>query len=136
MKNIVRSGEVPGILAYHGKNPIGWCSVAPRDRFPVLSRSRVLKPVDEKEVWSISCFFIEKSYRRSGVSVQFLNFLKKYGKERGVRILEGYSVQPKKGEMPDVFAWTGLRSAFLQAGFKEVARRSETRPIMRYSIRR
>jgi len=38
--------------------------------------------------------------------------------------------------MPDVFAWTGFASAFKKAGFKEVIRRSETRPIMRYVVKK
>jgi hypothetical protein len=37
--------------------------------------------------------------------------------------------------MPDAFAWTGISAAFQSAGFKEVARRSETRPIMRFYLK-
>ncbi|MGE5326662.1 MAG: GNAT family N-acetyltransferase, partial [Deltaproteobacteria bacterium] len=59
-----------------------------------------------------------------------------YAKKRGARILEGYPVAPKTPRMPDVFAWTGLAGAFRKAGFKEVARRSPTRPIVRFSISR
>jgi hypothetical protein len=35
---------------------------------------------------------------------------------------------------PDPFVYMGLPSAFKAAGFKEVARRSATRPIMRFEI--
>ena len=55
LKAIVDSGEVPGILAYTGEQPIGWCSVAPRADFSTLDRSRILKPVDDEPVWSITC---------------------------------------------------------------------------------
>jgi hypothetical protein len=48
--------------------------------------------------------------------------------------VEAYPVEPKKDKMPDAFAWTGLASAFIKAGFTECARRSETRPIMRFYI--
>ncbi len=51
-------------------------------------------------------------------------------------MVEGYPVEPKRSPMPDVFAWTGLADAFLRAGFKEVLRRSPTRPIMRYPARK
>ena len=60
MKTIVESGEIPGLLAYSEKHPVAWCSVAPRQRFPALERSRVLKKLDDQPVWSISCFFIQK----------------------------------------------------------------------------
>ena len=58
MKAIVDSGRVPGVLAYHEGQPVGWCSVAPREEFPRLGRSRILKPVDDEPVWSVVCFFI------------------------------------------------------------------------------
>ncbi|HZX14011.1 MAG TPA: hypothetical protein VFF49_06395, partial [Thermodesulfobacteriota bacterium] len=37
MRNIVNSGEIPGLLAYSDGKPVGWCSVAPRERFPSLN---------------------------------------------------------------------------------------------------
>jgi hypothetical protein len=57
-----------------------------------------------------------------------------YAIRHGARIIEGYPVEPKKDEVPDPFVFTGLATAFIQAGFKEVLRRSETRPIMRYTV--
>ena len=136
MKAIVNSGEVPGILAYEGKKAVGWCSVAPRPTFPVLNRSRILKEIDDTPVWSVVCFFIDKGYRNKGLSVRLLQAAAEYIKQKGGAVLEGYPVEPRKGIMPAAFAWTGLASAFKKAGFLEVARRSETRPIMRFSVSR
>jgi len=134
MKAIVESGEVPGILAYAGGEPVGWCSVAPRETFGVLQRSRVLKPVDEQPVWSIVCFFIAKPYRRRGLMGQLIEAAVAHAAAHGAKMVEAYPVEPKKAEVPDVFAYTGLASTFLKAAFVEVARRSETRPIMRRSV--
>jgi GNAT superfamily N-acetyltransferase len=143
MKRLVSAGQSPGILAYARTTaskgaarwqPVGWCSVAPRTDFPVLSRSRVLKPIDEREVWSVACLFVAKPFRRRGVTVGLLRAAADYVAGRGGRIVEGYPIDPKKDDMPDVFAWTGLESAFNKAGFKECARRSETRPIMRIEV--
>mgnify|MGYP001765320119 CR=1 FL=1 len=136
MKRIVESGEAPGLLAYAGGAPVGWCAVAPRDRYPRLARSRVLAPVDDRPVWSVVCFFVAKPWRRRGVTVALLEAALKFARRRGARILEGYPVAPRAGEIPDAFAYPGLPSAFEQAGFLEVARRSETRPIVRRQIRR
>lgn len=134
IKAIVDSGEIPGILAYDGKSPIGWCSVAPRDNFPVLNRPRVLKKINDTPVWSIVCFFVKKNYRNKGISVCLLQAAVEYVLERGGKVLEGYPIEPKKDKMPPAFVWTGLASAFKEAGFLEVTRRSETRPIMRFFI--
>jgi len=36
MHALVRGGCVPGLLAYDGPEPIGWCAVAPREAYPAL----------------------------------------------------------------------------------------------------
>ncbi len=38
MKSLVNNGTIPGILAYDNDKPVGWCSVAPREDFPVLGK--------------------------------------------------------------------------------------------------
>jgi GNAT superfamily N-acetyltransferase len=134
MKNLVDSGYVPGLLVYIEGKPAGWCALGPRDDFPVLQNSRILKPVDNQRVWSVVCFYIDKAYRKQGLSVAVLKKAVEYVKEKGGIILEGYPVEPRKEAMPAAFAWTGIASAFLGAGFREVARRSDTRPIMRYYL--
>jgi GNAT superfamily N-acetyltransferase len=117
-----------------GNRKLGWCSVAPRQKFSALERSRILKKIDETPVWSITCFFIDKRYRRKGLSIQLIKAAVDYVKGQGGKVLEAYPVEPRKKNMPPVFAWTGLAAGFVKAGFVECARRSETRPIMRYSV--
>ena len=134
-KDVVNSGHAPGILAYAGRVPIGWCAVAPRETYAVLENSRILKRIDDKPVWSIVCLFIAKTYRRKGVSVALLKAAAEYVRKQGGKIVEAYPVEPREGKMPDAFAWTGLASAYLKAGFVECERRSETRPIMRRDVR-
>lgn len=134
LTKIVDSGEIPGILAYAQGKPVGWCSVAPRERFVRLENSRVLKRVDDQPVWSVVCFFVDRKYRRQGTTVELLRAAIEFARKKKAKIIEGYPTEPRKGQMPDAFAYTGLASAFRQAGFKEVLRRSETRPIMRYFV--
>ena len=134
MKALVRSGNVPGILAYCEGKAVGWCSVAPREEYTRLKTSKILEPVDDKPVWSVVCFFVARRYRRTGVSLELLRAAVDHVRKCGGRIVEGYPVEPKKDRTPDAFAYHGLASAFLDAGFKEVARRSDHRPIMRYVI--
>ncbi|MGQ9640507.1 MAG: GNAT family N-acetyltransferase [Candidatus Bathycorpusculaceae bacterium] len=134
LKSIVDSGVAPGILAYADSEPVGWCAVAPREAYPTLERSRALKRVDNKQVWSVVCFFVAKHLRGKGVTLRLLEAALKYVKEQGGEIVEGYPIEPKKERIPNASAYTGLASTFRKAGFVEVARRSENRPIMRYTI--
>jgi GNAT superfamily N-acetyltransferase len=134
LKKLVQAGEVPGLLAYVGKEPVGWVAVAPRKTFPVLENSRVAARVDAQPVWSVVCLFVARAYRNRGVSTALLRAAADYARRRGARIVEGYPVEPKKRQA-DVFVYTGLASSFHRAGYREVARRSPTRPVMRRILR-
>jgi hypothetical protein len=58
----------------------------------------------------------------------------KHAKEHGAKIVEGYPIEPKQTNLQGYSGFTGLISAFQEAGFVEVLRRSENRPIMRYFV--
>jgi GNAT superfamily N-acetyltransferase len=134
MQALVHEGATPGLIAYADGMPAGWCALAPRPSYPALERSRILKPVDETPVWSVTCFFVTKTHRRQGISVALLRAAIDHVARHGGSVLEGYPVDPSGVQKPAVFVWTGLASAFRQAGFVECARRSATRPIMRYYL--
>lgn len=135
MKKRVGENRPPGLLLYADKQLAGWCALAPRNEYPVLNNSRILKAPDDQLVWSIVCFFIDRNFRKSGLTTIFLRYAIEYCKNSGVKIIEGYPIDAKdKKNYPPVFAYTGFASAYIKAGFTEVARRSESRPIMRYYI--
>jgi GNAT superfamily N-acetyltransferase len=133
-KAIVESGQVPGLLAYSGREAVGWIAIEPRSEYPRLAGSRVLKPVDTQPVWSITCFFTRRDTRGQGVSVGLLRAAIEHVRRQRGRIVEGYPTEPIADKLPAAFVYTGLASAFREAGFREVARRSPTRPIFRYVI--
>jgi GNAT superfamily N-acetyltransferase len=135
LKRLVERGPAPGVIAMRGEEPIGWCAVAPRTSYRYLAVSRVLRPVDDEPVWSITCLFVDRRFRRQGVSVQLLRAAAEFARAQGARVVEGYPVEVKRGHRTaDVFVWTGLATSFRAAGFSEVARRSQTRPIMRLNL--
>ena len=134
MKQLFESGPPPGLLAYDGTQAVAWCSLSPRSVFSRLITSRVLKSVDAREVWSVSCFLIRKSHRKRGLTLALLQAAEAFVRGQGGQILEGYPIAPKKKPYPAVYAWTGFETAFLKAGFTEVLRRSETRPILRKEL--
>lgn len=135
LKKLVQSGISPGIIAYDGDQPVGWCALEPRANYPTLARSRSLKPIDDQPVWSITCFFVTKNYRRKGLSVVLLGAAAKFARKQKARILEGYPSVVRKNDVPGPFIWTGTESAFKKAGFVEVARPSASRRIMRRTLR-
>jgi GNAT superfamily N-acetyltransferase len=135
MKSLVDAGGVPGLIAYEDDRPVGWISLGPREDYEKLARSPVMKPVDDRPVWSIVCFFVDQKARGRGVSEALLRAAVDHARSRGATLLEGYPVD-KPGRSQSDFLWFGAKRIFDRAGFREVARRTPTRPVMRKRIRR
>ena len=128
-------GVVPGLLGYEGGRPVGWVSLGPREDYAKLARSPVMKPVDEKPVWSIVCFFVDAKARHRGVAEALLKGAVAWARERGATLLEAYPCDKPAGGVDD-FMWFGAKPMFDRAGFVEVARRKPTRPVMRKPMRK
>lgn len=135
LQKIVHSGRVPGLIAYLGEEPVGWCSIAPRTEFPSLDRSPLFKPIDDQVVWSLVCFFITRGARKRGVSRRLVEAALEFARRKGARIVEAYPIDPRPSLTRDGAAFTGFLSTFRQVGFVEVARRSPRRPIVRFVLR-
>ncbi|HCY75442.1 MAG TPA: GNAT family N-acetyltransferase [Ignavibacteriales bacterium] len=132
MKKLVWNNKPTGILGFYDGNPIAWCAFAPRENFLKVENSRVHKRIDDEPVWSIPCFFIDKNYRRQGVSVELLKAVIKYARSRRIKIIEAYPTIPTQEKLPDAFAWIGLYKSFERTGFKIVDNSSKNRPMVRY----
>jgi GNAT superfamily N-acetyltransferase len=135
LQKLVKRDIAPGVLMYVDGEPAGWCAIAPRHEYVLLANSRVLAPVDDKAVWSVSCFFVARPYRRRGLALPLLKAAAEYAHSKGATIVEGYPNELSKTE-PDAFIWRGVASTFRKAGFKEAAKRSPKRPVMRRVFRR
>ena len=134
MKKLVWESRPTGILAFYEEKAIAWCAFAPREDFSKLENSRVHKRIDDEPVWSIPCFFINKNFRRMGVSVELLKAVIKYAKSKAIAVIEAYPAIPTQEKLPDAFAWIGLYKSFERAGFKIVDRTSKNRPMVRYYL--
>lgn len=124
----------PGLLGYIGDEPVGWVQVGPRDEFPTLRRSRLFRPVDDLEVWTINCFVVRSGHRRRGVGKGLLDAAIEFARSQGARVVEAYPVDGKRSSSVDYF--TGTLSMFQRHGFTEIIRRNDTRPIVRLELDR
>lgn len=134
MQAIVQSGTVPGILAYDGDRAVGWCSVAPREQYGSLNRSPVLKPLDEKPVWSLVCLFVHRDQRERGIATALIQAAVDYVREQGGKVVEAYPTVPREDRLPPVSSYMGIPAMFERAGFVATAHPSQSRIIMRYTI--
>jgi len=130
---LVKNGPPPGLLAFRDDLAIGWCQLTPRDALPWLDHTWRLKHVDEVPVWSLSCFYVRKGYRRKGVMTALVAAALDYAERAGAPALEAY---PLDASLTPSASFTGYVSTFKRAGFKIVARHVPPRPIMRYEFQK
>ena len=130
LKALVDAGDPPGLIGYRGKVAVGWVSIGPREAYARLKRSSVMKPVDERPVWSVICFVVPSEHRGQGVARALLEGAIAYAKKQGATLVEAYPVD-KPDRSSDDSMWFGAKSMYDHAGFEEVARRKPQRPIVR-----
>ena len=124
MRALVRAGREPGLLAYEDGVPVGWVSVAPREEYGQLVRSRNYGPTEDEEgVWSIVCFYVDPRAKQQGVAAALLEVAVEHALARGASAVEAYP--HRKGD------YMGAEEPFERLGFERV-RRARTRSIMRY----
>jgi GNAT superfamily N-acetyltransferase len=135
MKALVDAGTVPGLVGYEDGKPVAWVSLGPREEYGKLQRSPVMKPVDDRPVWSIVCFFVAREARGRGLAGRMLEAAVEYARSHGALLVEAYPVDRQVRGAPNSMFF-GAKSMFDRAGFEEVARRKPTRPVVRMALRR
>jgi hypothetical protein len=131
LERLVHEGMPIGVLAYLGEEPVGWCSVAPRESYAALERYRALPRIDARPVWSVVCFFVSVRIRRSGATLGLLKAAIYYAASQGAEIIEGYPVEPG----PRLYTYMGSPATFRAAGFRDVTPRRQARQVMRYFVK-
>jgi len=136
------SGAGPGLLAYDGDTPVGWCAVEPRPALVRLPHSRIIAggtpdpDFSDPSIWAVTCFVVPRAHRKRGVGRALAEAAVTYAREHGARILEGYAVDPTTREKtPANELFHGTVTMFEKAGFTEVARPKPDRAIMQLSLR-
>ena len=134
MHSLVKDQQPIGLLAICEDEPVAWLAMAPREDYIKIENSRTLIRVDDKPVWSITCFFVKKEYRRVGVSKALIKGAIDFARQKDIQTLEAYPALPYSAKVPDAFLWVGLLSSFLANGFKIVKQNGKSRAIVRLDV--
>lgn len=134
MKQLVNKGMPQGLIASINDEPVGWIAMAPREDYLKIENSRVFKRIDDEPVWSITCFFVRKEYRHTGLSMQLIKGAIDFAKKKKIKILEAYPAIPYSDKVPHPFLWVGVLSSFLKNGFKVVRQNNKSRAMVRIEL--
>ncbi len=132
------SDATSGLVAYLGRDPVGWCAVEPRPRFEGLARvARVpWEGRDEDKaddsVWAVTCLFTRAGFRKRGISRALAHAAVAFARERGARAVEAYPIQAANAIVEELHV--GTPGVFAGAGLVEVSRPTARRRVMRREL--
>jgi hypothetical protein len=134
MKQLVNKGMPLGLIASINNEPVGWIALAPREDYMRMENSRSFKRIDDKPVWSITCFFIKKAFRHVGLSSELIKGAVDLAKKKKIKTLEAYPAIPYAEKVPHPFLWVGVLSSFIKNGFSIVQQNSKSRAMVRIEL--
>jgi ribosomal protein S18 acetylase RimI-like enzyme len=120
--------------------PAGWTAVGPRPVYGRLQRSTVLRgtPAEvfsDTSVWSVTCFVVKVGARRRGVATALLHGAIDMARQGGAAVVEAYPVDLDRKQPTNALElYHGSLSTFLRAGFVEIARPAQGRPVVRLAL--
>jgi len=116
---LAKRHRAPGLLAYRGREAVGWISVGPRFDYHRIANSKATPPVDEERVWVIPCITIRTEARGQGVAVALIRAAVGCAGDRGAPAVEAYP-RAASSRVHDEWAFYGTEALFKQAGFRKV----------------
>ncbi|WUJ72718.1 GNAT family N-acetyltransferase [Kribbella soli] len=132
-QQVCNAEHPPGVLAYDGSTPIGWCAVAPRTAYPRIVASPNWR-TDHPEAWVITCFVVPVGNRRQGVAGELVHGAIELAQSYGASSVEACAVDTGvAGRIPSADLYRGPLSVYLGAGFTEVSRTSPQWVLVRRS---
>jgi GNAT superfamily N-acetyltransferase len=120
----VREGRAHAALVYDDVTCVGWCQFGSPVELPRIKHKRAyLEGLTDPPDWRITCFFVDRAYRKSGVASSALE-----GALQQIALLGGGTVESYPERVDDrsvsaSFLHNGTVSMFEQHGFER------TRPI-------
>lgn len=141
MGKIVKAGPPPGLLAYRGRQAVGWIAIAPRPATPEwnvgrkASAAELPEHASDETIWAASCFFVHKDARGEGVTTDLLAAGTAYAKKHGAKMIEACPMA-HEDRRSTAGLFVGPKRIFDRAGFSAVLERKPGRPLMRLDLKK
>jgi GNAT superfamily N-acetyltransferase len=130
-RRLVREGRAHGSLVYCAGEPVGWCQFGPREELPRIDKKRGYAQTSDG-AWRITCLFIAREHRRSGVARAAVAASVEAMKRMGIASVEAY---PIEGTRSATLLWSGTPSLFEGLGFTRVRRLGKSSSIYSLALR-
>jgi GNAT superfamily N-acetyltransferase len=114
----VREGLAHAALVFDGDVAVGWCEFGTPEELPRINHRKEYEAgVDQPPDYRLTCFFVDRRYRRRGVSAVALRGALDLIASAGGGVVEAYPQDTAGAKVTASFLYNGTRSLFEQAGF-------------------
>lgn len=136
-KKLCMDGLAQGIIVYNADQPIGWCQFGSADVVRRFNRgrdySKLQISIDDKPDYRISCVFVDKKYRKLGISKYALKAALNEISINGGGVVEVFPFDPEHIGTARM-RFNGSVKFFTEMEFKKVAKLGTTTYLMRRYI--
>jgi GNAT superfamily N-acetyltransferase len=117
-ERLVSEGRAHAALVFDGDVAVGWCEYGTPEELPnIYHRKEYEAGLDRLPDYRLTCFFVDKRYRRSGVAAVALRGALDLIAQAGGGVVEAYPHDIADQKVSASFLYNGTRSLFERAGF-------------------
>jgi len=120
-EDLVREGRAHAALVFDGPDAVGWCQFGPTAELPnIRSRKAYQEGLEMLPDWRITCFFVDRGRRGSGIASSALHEALRYIAHSGGGTVEAYPEDYTRERTSNSFLCSGTLGMFEKAGFRKV----------------
>jgi GNAT superfamily N-acetyltransferase len=117
-ERLVKEGRAHAALVFDGDRAVAWCQYGVPDELPNIKHRKAYEAGrDGLPAYRITCFFVDRSYRRRGVAEAALRGAIELVARAGGGVVEAYPQDTGGAKTSASFLYSATRSLFERAGF-------------------
>lgn len=134
-QRLVAEDQAHAAVVFDGDRAVGWCQYGTPEELPTITHRKEWEAgLVERPDYRLTCFFVDRDYRRDGVAAVALQGALDLIAEAGGGLVEAYPYDIQKKKVSSSFLYNGTRSLFEQAGFEYERPKGKNHCVMRRRI--
>jgi GNAT superfamily N-acetyltransferase len=134
-ERLVREGKAHAALVFDGDVAVAWCEYGSPDELPNIYHLKEYNAgLDKEPDYRLTCFFVDRDYRRKGVAAVALRGALELIAKAGGGVVEGYPQDTLGKRTSGSFLYNGTRSLFEKAGFSYERSKGKNHCVMRRTV--
>lgn len=134
-ERMVAEGRTHAAIVFDGEVAVGWCQFGSPSELPnIYHRKQYDEGVTEPPDYRLTCFFVDRAYRRRGVAAAALQGALELIAQSGGGVVEAYPQDTGGKKIGASFLYSLTRGHFASAGFVYDRPKGKNHCVMRITV--